>query len=460
MRERWEELAAHLNKARGFWRSADKLKAIRLLGRQPVDAPDDVRVAAVFLASHAIRRTGKPFEDLLSDMPSETLSSWVKDVTDRSEAEGIDVSDVTKARQILLDLVEENVAMIDEALARHEANAQKKGAKSSDRLGFDESPRSLRIGKYEAKCVSGYVRGLELYRKWQKREGRERRAEGGGGSGEQERRLRPTDYGRATRAESGGGSGADDVASGAPWDDQMPGDRDGEGLVGESGDLSANGVETGAGEWVAADAAVNSCAAADGASQVSADFRVSSDEAANGTRNVPATKMEEVESAVAVAHGVSSDEAADGAWNVPATKMGDSGGSTAGAQVGCSDDEECGGVVGSTEDRGGDKNDGNVTNEPNFEKEVAHTQDKDIVAVAADSGGVSGLDKVRTNPPQVGPKTWQDAARERLRRENERKAIEQREGGFWEAARGEPFREKIADATGSGGGLRPLPRSP
>ena len=37
MRERWEELAAHLNKARGFWRSADKLKAIRLLGRQPVE---------------------------------------------------------------------------------------------------------------------------------------------------------------------------------------------------------------------------------------------------------------------------------------------------------------------------------------------------------------------------------------------------------------------------------------
>ena len=416
-------------------------------------------MAAVFLASHAIRRTGKPFEDLLSDMPSETLSSWVKDVTDRSEAEGIDVSDVTKARQILLDLVEENVAMIDEARARHEANAQKKGAKSSDRLGFDESPRSLRIGKYEAKCVSGYVRGLELYRKWQNE-----RAESGGRREEEGAVRRNADCGRRTtggrrgrKAEEGavrmmlrvgplGTTRCRGIGMAKVWWGRVA--------------ISAQWNRDARGGMGGADAAVNSCAAADGASQVSADFRVSSDEAANGTRNVPATKMEEVESAVAVAHGVSSDEAADGAWNVPATKMGDSGGSTAGAQVGCSDDEECGGVVGSTEDRGGDKNDGNVTNEPNFEKEVAHTQDKDIVAVAADSGGVSGLDKVRTNPPQVGPKTWQDAARERLRRENERKAIEQREGGFWEAARGEPFREKIADATGSGGGLRPLPRSP
>ena len=252
MRERWAELAAHLSKERGFWRSADKLRAIRLLGRQPIDAPDDVRVAAIFLASHAIRRTGKPFEDLLSDMPSETLAGFVKDVTDRSEEE-IDVSDLTKARQILLDLVEENVAMIDEALGRHEANAQKKGAKSSDRLGFDESPRSLRIGQYEAKCVSGYVRGLELYRKWQKRQGGERRSEGGGGGGEQERRLRPTDYGRATRAESerqgGEGTGEGNGVGVVAREGWEPADRDGDGLLGESGDIVAEVVGTGEAGW-------------------------------------------------------------------------------------------------------------------------------------------------------------------------------------------------------------------
>ncbi len=96
LREQWEELGAHLKKAKGFWRSADKLKAIRMLGRQPIDAPDDVHsVAAIFLASYAIRRKGDPFDDLLSDMGSETLAQFVKDVTDRSAAD-IDVSEATK----------------------------------------------------------------------------------------------------------------------------------------------------------------------------------------------------------------------------------------------------------------------------------------------------------------------------------------------------------------------------
>ena len=40
------------------WQSTDKLKAIRLLGRQPLDALDGSQVAGLFLACHTIDSSG------------------------------------------------------------------------------------------------------------------------------------------------------------------------------------------------------------------------------------------------------------------------------------------------------------------------------------------------------------------------------------------------------------------
>jgi hypothetical protein len=51
--DRWAELRARLEPGQS-WLSPDKLKAIRLLGKQPLDAADDADVATIFLACHAI----------------------------------------------------------------------------------------------------------------------------------------------------------------------------------------------------------------------------------------------------------------------------------------------------------------------------------------------------------------------------------------------------------------------
>ena len=79
MLERWEELRAKLQ-AGGFWRSSDRLKATRLLGRQPIDAVDDRRVAEIFMASHALRPVGKAFRELRSDMGAEAHVDFVADI--------------------------------------------------------------------------------------------------------------------------------------------------------------------------------------------------------------------------------------------------------------------------------------------------------------------------------------------------------------------------------------------
>src|SRR5262249_58052655 len=48
--DRWAELRALVDSGQS-WHSPDKLKAIRLLGKQPLRAADDRRVAAIFVAS-------------------------------------------------------------------------------------------------------------------------------------------------------------------------------------------------------------------------------------------------------------------------------------------------------------------------------------------------------------------------------------------------------------------------
>ncbi len=169
----------------------------------------------------------------------------------------------------------------------------------------------------------------------------------------------------------------------------------GRGAGGSSGDAALEiDVETGAPEWAIAAGAVISCVAANGTRSVPATGMadgfehaavaeaVSSSDAANGTRSVPATKSADGSAHAAAAEAMGSGDAANGTRSVPATGTADSTVHADGAQIGCSDDRgACGGAVGSSEVGGLENNDGKVTNEPNFEKEVPHTQNQEIVGV-------------------------------------------------------------------------------
>ena len=65
--DRWADLRSMLEQEQP-WQSHDKLRAIRLLGRQPLDALDDSQVAKVFLACHTIDSSGG---ELLHELWSE-----------------------------------------------------------------------------------------------------------------------------------------------------------------------------------------------------------------------------------------------------------------------------------------------------------------------------------------------------------------------------------------------------
>jgi hypothetical protein len=139
LRSRWQDLLGLLE-TNQFWESHDRLKAVRLLGRQPVDAIDDQRVTEIFVASHGLNPVGKTeFDDLLSDMGDEQHEHYRKTVRERWP-ELFRAREAAEWKRVLVDLAERNIERLDAKLEVHEANADVIDQRTFDRLSFDPTP--------------------------------------------------------------------------------------------------------------------------------------------------------------------------------------------------------------------------------------------------------------------------------------------------------------------------------
>ena len=153
-----EELLERVRKR--FWGAGDRLRMLRLLGRNPVDGIADRRVAEIFAASHALRPVGKPFDDLLSDMNESALEAHVKevvaswpDLSQRGEKE--------KARQSLIDLVEGEIERVRAIAAEHEENAGDDAARSRALNGFVFSSKAESMRRWYARAKGSVERGVK-----------------------------------------------------------------------------------------------------------------------------------------------------------------------------------------------------------------------------------------------------------------------------------------------------------
>jgi hypothetical protein len=170
MRDRWKELRAFLEQPKGFWSGSDLLKAVRLLGRHPIHAQDDRRVAEIFAATYALRPSGgEAFDHLRTDMGYETHENFVKTIKARwPDLVGTKGAGVA-ARQILLDLVDENIARIESRLKKHLKNPEKKAERSLDRLGVEKSRDGELFLRYELRFSNAAKRGLYDLQKYQEK---------------------------------------------------------------------------------------------------------------------------------------------------------------------------------------------------------------------------------------------------------------------------------------------------
>ena len=116
MLDRWAELRSILEEGLN-WQSADKLKAVRLLGRHPIEAVDDRNVLMIFVACQTIEsRTSVPIPEIWIELRRFERKAYAQRLIGRG-IEQLRPKDASAARQALY-------AVIDRATAQIAAKAE------------------------------------------------------------------------------------------------------------------------------------------------------------------------------------------------------------------------------------------------------------------------------------------------------------------------------------------------
>jgi hypothetical protein len=159
--DRWGELRDVLEAGRN-WEPRDRFKAIRLLGRQPLDIEDDARVLSIYAWCTAMDTSGLiALKDLTNELhwnEQKRLADWIT----RRWAEPEDRPDAETAKAALLALVSEEEGRLEDALASH---LQRHEASAGAALEFDASDEGERLRRYQATCDRALMRVLDALRK-------------------------------------------------------------------------------------------------------------------------------------------------------------------------------------------------------------------------------------------------------------------------------------------------------
>jgi hypothetical protein len=160
----WGELREVLELGMG-WMSHEKLKCIRLMGRQPINAASVREVALVFLACHAIEpQFSNAFQELRCEIHEDRFKMHRRQL-DRWIRAGIAPVDATAGRAVLMRIVDLATARLRTLEAEHQEVADTLGGLDTKILSFDESKSGEQIRRHEGSCNRLMLRNIEAIRK-------------------------------------------------------------------------------------------------------------------------------------------------------------------------------------------------------------------------------------------------------------------------------------------------------
>ena len=143
------------------WQPHEKIKAIRLLGKQPLDAFSDRDVALVFIASHAIEpEYSHAFYELRCEIDEDSFKRH-KARLGRWSRRGIAFADAAAAREALVLLVEKATERLRVIENQRKQVALKIGELRSDILSFDESKTGEQLRRHLGSCNRLLLRNVE-----------------------------------------------------------------------------------------------------------------------------------------------------------------------------------------------------------------------------------------------------------------------------------------------------------
>ncbi len=167
--QRWAALGEALD-GRRTWRAVDRLRAIRLLGKQPLDAVADETVLSIYLACQAMDPDGPDvFAEPLSDLRSPEAAAAHQRQTEKFAAARAERSprDAAAGRAALRMIVSAAVARV-EALREDRAAAEAEAAGISEvsaRLSYRAKETVEWLWKHQARCSRSLCRTFDELRK-------------------------------------------------------------------------------------------------------------------------------------------------------------------------------------------------------------------------------------------------------------------------------------------------------
>jgi len=179
----WQDLLSRIKDNLG-WQSPDRLKAIRMLGKQPVDVALDQRIVTIYVGSFAIKPGNRlnGYGDLKSDMGTLEYKRFLRRVRSRWPM-SISAADPAAARQALFDLIERNIERLQNRLDVYRECADVRAEREAASRAFEDTAVGGRVRQYKDACDRGLSRSIGDYwknRKASNREGGESSAEDGG----------------------------------------------------------------------------------------------------------------------------------------------------------------------------------------------------------------------------------------------------------------------------------------
>ena len=143
------------------WLSSDKLKAVRLLGKQPLDAIDDENVAMVFLASFALKPDrGKGYWEISMELIDDDTDRFRKSAATR-QLQLLMPADVVSARDALRALIDRATEPLTAKAEAFRERARIKAALAADILAFDPSVEAERLRRHELASGRAMARSLD-----------------------------------------------------------------------------------------------------------------------------------------------------------------------------------------------------------------------------------------------------------------------------------------------------------
>jgi hypothetical protein len=122
------------------WQAPDRLKAIRMLGRQPMDLLADERVMMIYLCCDAMEPEAPTS---LDDMIAEADAAEMKRIKERLKDRGGDwkkPASPEAGKAVLLGLIDQVMTALTVKLGAHRERREFEAAARRDLLAFDDSP--------------------------------------------------------------------------------------------------------------------------------------------------------------------------------------------------------------------------------------------------------------------------------------------------------------------------------